>query len=173
MEREENYMIQFPVPHKSRFLPIARSFSAPFTGIYDFGIAANTDAKLLDLQANTVFIISSYSIGGNIASEDYLSAINTLPQFVLKRRNDGQQIHTGTVPVVQFEQNKEAMIFFESKQGDDELRITFAGILNQTGDLVGVDPVIINLSFSIFAIEDNEYAKKFFDKDSGNAGRRL
>jgi hypothetical protein len=166
-------MIQFPVPHKARFIPVVKSFSAPFTGVYNFGTAANTDQTLLKLDSNIVYLISVYTVGGNIASEDYLSAINALPQFILKRRNDNQTIRTDFIPVVQFEQNKEAMIFVDSRQADDELRATFSGILNQTAPLVGVDPVIITLSFSIFAIEDRDYGIAFLDKLSGNTARSL
>lgn len=166
-------MIQFPIPHKARFIPCVKSFSAPFTGVYDFGIAANADLTLLPLQANIVYLISTYSVGGNIGSEDYLSAINTLPKFLFKRRNDNQAIKTDSISVVQFEQNKEAMIFSDSKQADDEVRISLTGILNQTASLIGISPVIISISFSIFAIEDRDYAIAFQDKLSGNAARGL
>jgi hypothetical protein len=166
-------MIQFPVPHKARFSPCVRNFSAPFAGTYDFGIAANAGLSLLPLQANIVYLISSYSVGGNIASEDYLSAINTLPKFILTRKNDNQPIRTDSIPVVQFESGKETMIFADSKQANDELLINLSGILNQTPSLVGVDPVILTISFSIFAIEDRDYAIAFQEKLSGNTARSL
>jgi hypothetical protein len=166
-------MIQFPIPHKARFIPCVKSFSAPFTGTYNFGIAANSALSILPLQGNVVYLISSYSVGGNIASEDYLSAINTLPKFILSRKNDAQAIRTDSIPVVQFEQGKETMIFTDSKQGNDELLVTLSGILNQTAALVGVNPVILTISFSIFAIEDRNYAIAFLEKLSGNTARSL
>ena len=162
-------MIIHKIPFKSRIIPSENTFSAPFTGIYDFGIVANVKQTVFKLDANSVYFLDNFSVAGNIASEDFLSSISTVPVMTLSRRNDKQLIYTRSFPISQFFQNKECTCFVVSNKGDDELQITLEGILSQVPNLVGVDPVKLTVSFSCFAMDEREYNTSFRDQQSTRA----
>lgn len=160
-------MVVHKLSTKARLIPSLNLFSAPFTGVYDFGIAANVKQTVFQMDANVVYFLNSFSIGGNIASEDFLSAIATVPTLTLSRKNDGQQVYTRSFPIGQFTAEKDCTCFVESNKGGDELQATFAGVLNQTPNLLGVNPIIITLSFTCFALDDREYNTLFRDRLPG------
>jgi len=80
-------MITYTLPKRIRYVPASAifpaTFNAPVLGKYNFnGI---TGVFISKLNAHTVYMIDSMTIGGNIAGEDFLSAIETLPLFNLKK----------------------------------------------------------------------------------------
>jgi len=153
------------IPIKARIIPTENTFSAPFTGVYDFSlVAGNTRQTVFKLDANAVYFLDNFSVAGNIASEDFLSAISTVPTMTLSRKNDKQLIYTRSFPISQFFQNKESTCFVESNKGDDELQISLSGILAQVPNLVGVDPIKLTVSFSCFAMDEREYNQTYRDK---------
>ena len=152
------------IPFKARLIPTENTFSAPFTGQYDFGIDANQNQTVFPLQANTVYYIDNFSVGGNISREDYLSAISTVPNITLSRKQDKSGVYTRSIPLAQFFENKPSTVYVESNKSDDELRISLSGILLQTANLVGVDPVKITISFCAFAIDERDYNITYRDK---------
>lgn len=158
-------MITFPIPTKARFIPSENIFSAPFSGLYNFGIAANAGKTVIELQANTVYYLDNFTVSGNVASEDFLACISTTPTLRLYRTFDppGSTLYARTIPISQFYQNKECTCFVTSQKGGESLLATFQGILNQNSSLVGIDPLIITISFSIYAMDDNEYNRQFRD----------
>jgi hypothetical protein len=162
-------MIIHKIPFKSRIIPTENTFSAAFTGVYDFGAAANVKQTVFKLDRNSVYFLDNFSVAGNIASEDFLSSISTVPVMTLSRRNDGQGIYTRSFPVSQFFQNKECTCFVDSNKGDDELQITLSGILAQVPNIVGVDPVKITISFSCFAMDEVEYNSTYRDRQFNRA----
>jgi hypothetical protein len=154
-------VINFPFSNKLRYIPASNTFNAPFTGEYNFSIAANTRQSVIGLQANSIYIIDSYSLGGNIAKEDFLSSIAVNPAMILSRKADKQGIYTRAIPLNHFYENREAMVYFESKIRGDELLVSFSGKLNQTANLVGINPLKISLAFTIYAIDDTAFAANF------------
>jgi hypothetical protein len=153
------------IPEKARFIPTENTFSAPFSGTYDFATAGNTNQLVLALDANTVYYIDNFSVGGNIAREDYLSAISVVPAIVLSRKLDKSSVYLKPIPLAQFYENKPCTCFVESNKKGDELQISSTGLLVQVANIIGVDPVKITVSFSIYAMDSSEYNKKFRDKD--------
>lgn len=144
-----------------RYIPASNTFNAYFTGEYNFSTAANTRQSVIKLQANSIYIIESYSLGGNIAKEDFLSSISIVPAMFLSRKADKQGIYTRAIPLTHFYENREAMVYFESKTMNDELLVSFTGRLNQTAPLMGINPAKIVLSFTIYAIDDTVFARNF------------
>jgi len=149
------------IPFKARLIPTENTFSAPFTGLYDFGIPANDRQTVFPLQANTVYYLDNFSIGGNIAREDYLSAISTMPVMTLYRKQDKSGVYTRSIPIAQFFENKPCTVYVESNKAADELQLSMTGILSQVANLVGIDPVKITVSFSAFAIDERDYNTSF------------
>jgi hypothetical protein len=158
-------MILHNIPFKSRVIPTENTFSAPFIGSYDFGaVAGNQRQTVFKLDANSVYFLDNFSVAGNIASEAFLSSIIDIPAMTLSRKNDRQLIYTRSFPISQFYQNKECTCFVDSNKGDDELQISFSGILAQVSDTVGVDPLKITISFSCFAMDGNDYNAAYRDR---------
>ena len=149
---------------KARVLPTENSFSAAFAGTYDFAVAANTGQTVFKMQANSVYYLDNFTVGGNIAREDFLSAISTTPVITLSRKRDGQLIYIRSIPITQFYENKECTCFVDSQKGDDQLLISMAGILKQTANLVGVSPILLTVSFAAFVIDDTEFNAMYRDR---------
>lgn len=172
MERGQA-MIQHLLPHKARYIPSQNTFSAPFTGLYDFNIAANVNQVVIKMAPGLTYFIDNYSFAGNITQEDFLSAINAVPSMKLSRKNDSDNVYTGVIPLNQFSSEKPATVFVSSNKGNDELLITFAGIINQTANLVGVSPVSFTVSLAIYAIDNNDFNKELSSVLSPSFSKRI
>ena len=157
------------IPFKARLIPTENTFSAPFTGLYDFGLAANVKQTVFALQANTVYYLDNFSVGGNITREDYLSAILTVPTITLFRKQDKSSVYTRSIPLAQFFENKPCTVYVESNKVSDELQITMTGTLVQVANLVGISPVKLTVSFSVFAIDERDYNISYRDKKNFKA----
>jgi hypothetical protein len=161
-------MIVHKIPHKARYIPTQNTFSALFLGVYNFGIAANTRQTVFPILANTIYFLDNFSLGGNIAKEDFLSSINTLPLMTLSLKSCPLNgIYEKPIPLTHFYENKEATAFVQSKQSNDELQVSLSGILNQTAPLVGVSPVVLTVTFSVYAMDDRNYNAQFLDSLKG------
>ena len=158
-------MISRVISHRARVIPTQNTFSASFSGVYDFSLTSgNALQTVFKTQPNVVYYIDAFSVGGNITREDFLSSISTVPTFLLSRKQDRSLIYTGSFPITQFYENKSFSVWVDSNKNGDMLLITFAGILNQTANLVGIDPIKITIAFDVFAIDETEYNAKFRDK---------
>lgn len=159
--------IQLPL-QSINYIPTANTFNGDFNtvapGKYSFNKAANTDAVVLPLQLNTLYFVERVFISGNIPAEEFLSALDTgagtaqLPAIYLKRKQAKAAIMKTKMPVYQFTTNREAPVLFYSDKKDDVLLITMTGQLVQTAFLVGIDPVVVTISLSIYEINE-----KFFN----------
>lgn len=160
-------MITHKIPFKSRIIPTENTFTANFTGVYDFSLlAGNTRQTVLIFDPNTVYFLDNFSIAGNISSEDFLSSISTVPTLTLSKAGDkaGSTIYTRSFPISQFFHNKECTCFVDSNRGNDSLLVSLNGILAQTAGLVGIDPVKLTVSFSVFAMDEKEYNQTYRDR---------
>lgn len=166
-------MIQHLIPHQARYISTQNTFSAAFTGVYDFSIPANANQLVIRLSANTVYFIDNYAFAGNITQEDFLSAINTVPSIKLSRKNDKDPVYMKAIPLNQYSPDKPATVFVLSNKANDQLLITFTGLLNQIAPLVGISPVSFTLSFSIYAIENNDYNREFISNLDPSFSRRI
>lgn len=150
-----------PIPHNARYVSANNIFSAAFNsptiGKYDFGIAGNQNVDVLELQSNSIYYIDTMSIGGNITTEDYLGAINTLPKLTLRRKIGAENLYSRQIPIVQFFQEKQISNFIKSDKGGDFLTLSFEGVLNQTNSLLGISAISINIFLSIYIVDDNFY----------------
>jgi len=162
-------MIVPKISHKARFISTQNTFSALFlAGGYDFSVPANTRQSVIPILPNTLYFLDNFSLGGNIAKEDFLSAINTVPLMILSLKGDKQAIYERPIPLTSFYDNKECTAYCKSKQSNDELQISLSGILNQTAALVGVSPVILTVTFSVYAMDDKTYNAEFIDVLKGH-----
>lgn len=160
-------MILHKIPYKARIIPTENNFTANFTGVYDFSlVAGNSRQTVFNFEQNTIYFLDNFSVAGNITSEDFLSSISTVPVLTLSKTSDrpGSTIYTRSFPISQFFQAKECTCFVESNKGNDALVVSLDGILSQVPNLVGVDPVKLTVSFSVFAMDEKEYNQSYRDR---------
>ena len=166
-------MIQHLLPHQARFIASQNTFSAPFTGIYDFSIPANDKQLVIEMSPGITYFIDNFSFAGNITQEDFLSAVSIVPALVMSRRNDKDHIFTKSIPLNQFAPDKPATVFVSSTKKNDALLLTLTGKLNQVANIIGVSPVNLTISFSIYAIDNNEYNRALSDRLAPSFARRI
>lgn len=166
-------MQHFPLPKNAQFRPTSNIFSAPFTGIYDFNITANTNQTLFSINPNTIYFLDNFSFAGNIAKEDFLDAIDleTPPRIIIRRLMDRQAIYN--IELTQYYEDKIAGAVITSLQKDDEATLTLSAKLKQTAALVGKSPIKLNVSFNMFFVENNTYSRDFFSSLGKDFSARL
>jgi hypothetical protein len=129
---------------------------------------------VIPLLKNNIYLIERINLGATMPEEDFLSAINTLPQVVFKFKQDSQIVYPLPLPLVNYIDNQEANAFFWSEREGDALYFEPSGILNPVPSLVGVDSVDINLQLIIYEINDNDFSQRFKESNVyGNSGAGL
>lgn len=156
-------MITYQLPRKIRFIPASGLFSAAFgtvtIGKYNFNGQQIVLIPLL-LQ-NTVYLIDSFSIGGNISVEDFLSAIDTIPLLNLRKTLNNENIFDVPLQIHSFATDRQIVHFFKTGLDNCGLAANMTGILNQTANLIGLDPLQISINFSLHAVDTSDFEKMY------------
>lgn len=145
--------------------PVLR-FSAPFAGgQYSFNQPGNTNITLMNLQSNSLYLLAAYSFFANVAEADWLGSMDTaanFPAFQLKFKNEtAPSIYPDPLRCVNYVDNADQLVYFNSGRSGDVLQITFSGIVNQVAGMVGVDPLLAEVNLNIYQITDQEFIKKY------------
>ncbi len=164
------------VPKDSRFIQSVNTFQATFNnptvGGYNFGVAANTGQTVIKLRPTSIFLLEKLSFSCNIDEGDFLAAVTTTPQFLLRRLIDGQTVFYKPIPIVSYIDGVDAITYVWTKEkvgtsGDntnpDELIIDFSGILTQTAALVGVPSLTAQVTFNFYEVINSDWVKQFRD----------
>lgn len=141
-------------------------FAAPFgVGVYDFGIAANQNIELIPLQNNSRYLITAISFFANVADSDWLEGMDTaanFPAFRLHYENSpSSSIFPEPVQCVNYVDGQDTMAFFKTERKDEKLLISFSGVVNQTAGMVGVDPLLAEVNFTMYQISAEQYNRQF------------
>lgn len=149
--------------------PVIR-FSAPLLlGQYNFGIAANTDQLLFRMQANSVYLIERFSFFAQAAEADWLESMDTAANFpayrVHYRFDEANSLFPDPIRCVNYVDNAEQLVFFRSTREDEELLISFFGVVNQVAGMVGLDPLLAEVNFTIYQITDEAWIRRFINPD--------
>lgn len=147
--------------------PVAR-FIAPFGGgQYDFNQPFNTNQLLIPLENNSIYLIERINFYANVSEVAWLeSAGAELPFFRLRfQNNPSNSIFPEPVRCGNYIANGEQLVFFRNTRKDDDLLITFGGIINQVAATVGVDPILAQVNFTIYQIINEKWAKQFIDPE--------
>ncbi len=172
--------ITYQIPHTSHYFTKTNIFNADFNvpavGQYDFGVSANEDIEITDLQKNKVYLIDRVSIGGSISEATYLDAISTLPEFRLKYKIKKENVYFLPYSIVNYldDSNITAWVVSEKGgKGGDSLRINVTGILDQTAELIGISAIKLHITFSIFIISNTKFYALFRDALSSQTGEQV
>lgn len=161
---------QIPVnPNAVRVRYPVNRFSAPFlAGQYDFAQAGNTLQTVMKLASNSVYCLERVSFFANVAESDWLNSMDTVanfPRFRFKYQNSsGQSIFPEPVRCINYVDNAEQLVFFWTTRESDVLQITFEGKVNQVPGMVGVDPLLCEVNFTIYQIVDRDWITGFIQK---------
>lgn len=172
--------VTFQIPTESRLIPTSTRFSAQFgvptAGVYDFtNTVANEDVFVIPILPNTVYFMDRISVGGNITEQQFLESINTFPFLFVKKKILSKNIYKQPIPITNYIDGGELSNFFFSDKANDELILTFEGILDQLPSMIGISPVVIQISFNIWAIEAAYFNGAFrdsLDRSIGQKNRR-
>lgn len=155
-------------PKGTRVRYPAKRFSAPFAaGQYNFNQPGNTDQVLMTLQANSVYLIERINFFAAVGVADWLESMDTevnFPAFTLRfKKSFNDSIYAEPVRCVNYIDNGEQLVFFNSTREQDQLLITFSGIVNQVAGMVGLDPLLVETNFTIYQITDQKWNAMFLD----------
>ena len=152
-----------------------------FTGLYDFSAPAvaafNTDQTLLKLEIGSIYLIERISFfagaGTPDAESNWLTAMQSeanFPFFRLHFRNSvSTSIYPEPVRCVNFIDGLEQLVFFwttaqgNSQTSPEELRISFGGLVGQVAGMVGIDPLLAEVNFTIYQVTDPAWVKDFIE----------
>jgi len=159
-------MITYNLPKRIRYVPAAAVFEATFNNPtvakYDFN--GNQQTFITKLLPHTVYMIDSISIGGNMAAEDYLSAIDTVPLFNLKKSNETENIFDKPMQLNGYSTDRQIVHFFQTGLSNLDLIATITGKLNQLPDYIGLAIFKLAINLSIHAIDENDFHRDFMAK---------
>lgn len=158
---------QIPInPNGSRVRYPVKRFSAPFgAGTYNFAQVGNTDVLLYKLSASSVYCMERINFYANVSEADWLEGMGaeaTFPAFTVRfQHSPDVSIWPEPVRCVNYIDNEEQLVFFRTTRQDDNLLITFTGLVNQVAGMVGTDPLLAQVNFTMYEITDQPWIEKF------------
>lgn len=159
-------MITYKLPKRIRYIPASAIFSATFNvpaiGQYDFN--GNTQTFIKNLLPHSVYMIDSISIAGNIASEDFLSAIDTVPLFNLRKTLDKENIFDVPIQIHGFSTDRQIVHFFRTGLNNCGLIASITGVLNQLPSFIGLVTLDLSINLSIHAIDESDFEKTYIQQ---------
>jgi len=168
---------EYIIPPRSKYVPTANVFeavfNAPTLGKYDFNNAGNTKQHIIDLKPNALYLLDRISTSANITEQEYTSSLNVNPSFDLFRKIKSQREHPRPIPIINFSDNQDLIIWSHSQKENDSLVADFRGLLDQVPSLVGVTSIKVTVSLSIYEIENTEYIRQFLGDVSANMGEQI
>ena len=169
--------VTYQIPTEAKFIPTSTRFNgvfnAPTPGVYDFtNNAANQNVSVLGLETNTVYMIDRINVGANISEEQFLGSINSFPFLYLRKKQKNKNLYKFPVPIGNLIDNGEMTNFFYTDNKDDELIMTFEGVLNQLASMVGITTVTIQISLNIYMIDSAYFVGSFRDRTANTIGQK-
>jgi hypothetical protein len=156
-------MITYQLPRKIRFIPasaiFSANFSAPTIGKYDF--AGQEKIFVPKLLPNTVYLVDSISIAGNIAEADFLSSIQTVPLLNIRKTLNHENIFDVPLQIQNYSTDKQIVHFFKTGLNNCGLSANLTGILAQTSNLIGISSIEISVNISLHAIDASDFEKMY------------
>jgi hypothetical protein len=159
-------MITPQIPRRIRYIPASGLFTATFNvptiGSYDFN---NQYIVLIqDLLPDTVYLIDSFSLSGNVAGEDFLNAILTVPSLTLMKTLEKEMIFDRPLQIHNYFTDRQIVKFFKTGHSKTGLAASLVGNLNMIPAFVGLASISVSVNFSLHAIDESGFEKEFSKK---------
>lgn len=179
--------ISVTIPVKSFPLITYNVFNAVYNtpvanGTYQWNIAANQNVPILDLYANSAYIIERVNFSLNIPVDSFQSNLvpNLEPRIQLSLESTpGKQIFQQRQPFITYLNNFSILQYFMTGQADDRLLASFTGALYQDGSIAGKNDINALVQFNIYRVTSVAWVKKYIDQQENlgdnlsTMGRRL
>lgn len=159
-----------PQTSRVRF-PVARFTGALVAGNYDFDVIGNQDVQLMATEKESVYLVERFNFSAAIDEGAWLESQLTLaqfPRFSLNFQMHPGQIYPEPIRALNYLDNAEHQIYFRSRNRNDNLRITFRGQVQQVARTVGINPLIVQVSFTIYQINSRAWIEWFDRKSEEN-----
>lgn len=160
-------MITYGLPdNKTRFLPC--SVRIPFilnlnipNGTYQCN---STEYTFFPIQKNCQYLFERMSVTVNCPEDDFQNALGAdIPQIKFFKKLSKADIFLSPFPVVSYMRDRDVSVFVDSNE-ENEIRVSMAGTLYQTSNLVGISILIFNIIGNIFLMDSNVYNKFMRDE---------
>lgn len=158
-------MPSFQIPKSSIFLQrnltFTGTFNVPTLGVYDFGVAGNTNVLVFPMDPNSLYLFSAINVGGDVPEGNYLEAISTFPSLFFRYSVGGTPVFPNAIPIVNYLSNTDSTSWFYSERTGDTLVCTFSGVLSPTAYLVGKATVRVSVGLTFYQITDKGFITSF------------
>lgn len=159
--------ISYTIPKQgARYIPTSTLFEAFFgaviPGRYDFtGTALCQNVVTIRLQPGSVYLIERVSVGGNIPEEDFFGSIVDFPKLTFKKSILREIVYREPLPISRYMDGLECSAWIKSEKGGDDLTLSMSGSCIQLPSMIGIASLKLNVSLSIYAIEDQKFTAEF------------
>jgi hypothetical protein len=167
-------MISTIIPQGSKLCVVGGVFKAVFSnptiGKYDFtnykvgGNRFNVAVDLgLAMNPNYLYFFHQMNFSLSIAEEDYLQAIDpgTVPTLAVKDSTNRKNIFHSPFRMFRYFENAAIDSYHFNLNANSSLVADFQCVLDQIADLVGVDPIYAQISFSVYEIREETFINKY------------
>lgn len=156
-------MITYKLPRRIRYVPgngrFTATFNVPAIGQYDFN--GQSIVLVDEMVPNSVYLIDSYSIAGDVASEDFLSSIYTIPQLTLLKTVNGENLFDRPIQIHSFFTDRQIVHFFRTGQNRTGLGAKLTGVLSAIPAFIGKLTISLSINVSLHAIDESSFEKEF------------
>lgn len=140
----------------------AASFNVPTLGLFDWGVTANENVKILDLIPTSLYFIERESFGTNMIDGVYNESLVTIPNIQFLTLKTKKPTLPNPQPFVVYFNNFETVMIVRTEQDPDQLLGTFRGQLKQVAATAGWPSVTANLSFNIYEVQNQTWINLFY-----------
>lgn len=161
------------IPRKP-FQRFRATLSTPPDSAFMFGIEANADKPLLQLDTGSIYAISAYTFMADTPTElDWVQGLNTgatddTPRIAFKLAKDrSSTIYPEPIQLTTFKRDADSLMFFKTGSGADFLQATMTGNLYQSDGLIGVDAVTVFFDLLVYQVTDKKWRDKWKHLEPG------
>lgn len=159
-------MITITIPVDSRGQFTGNIFSAAFNtstpNRYEFDGAQKS--TVLNMFPNKVYVFDKIFFSANMPEGVYQEAIddsNGLPQLILTSEATQQGVLVAPYNFINYVDNQDNILFFESTQTQNNLEASFSGLFSQPAPIVGLGTMKIFLQMTIFEVGSIKWVNEF------------
>ncbi len=90
------------------------------------------------------------------------------PGFRLHKEFDSSDsIYPEPVQCVNYMDGIEQLVYFRTLRESDNLLISFGGVVNQVAGMVGVNPLLAEVNFTMYQITDQKFIRHYLNPEGG------
>lgn len=157
--------------------PVARFRGLFNAGQYNFNDPINENVNILEVNRQSIYLIERINFSATIDEGIWLSSqrgVEDYPNFRLDfEKSLSQSIYPEPVRALNYLDNAEQLIYFNSAKDGDILRLTFRGIIDQVAETVGLESIFAQVSFTLYQIDNVIWKNWFMRAKSEEFGSEL